>query len=60
MMLERRLSIYAQVPFAAKLDRGAAHVDADPLMATRAQSPQFARGQGRGGDGRLRRATDRK
>jgi len=60
MMLDRRTPIDTQVPFAAKLDRGAAHVDADVLATTRAQSPQLARRQGRGGDGRLRRATDRK
>jgi hypothetical protein len=60
MMLDRRASIDAQVPFAAKLDRGAAHVDADALATTRAQSPQFARRQSRGANGRLRCATDRK
>src|SRR5262249_60843700 len=32
----RRLSIEAQVAFAAEFDRGAAHVDADALAAPRA------------------------
>ena len=53
MILGRRISIDAQVPFAAEFDRGVANVDADPLAATRAQSPQFAGRQSRGGNGRL-------
>jgi len=53
MILGRRPSIDAQVPFAAEFDRGVAHVDADPLAATRAQSPQFAGRQSRGGNGHL-------
>ena len=56
----RRLSIDAQVAFAAEFDRGAAHVDADTLAATGAQPPELNGCQRRGGDGRLRRGVDRK
>ena len=60
MILRRRPAIDAQVPFAAELDRGIANVDADPLAATRAQSPQLAGCQSRGGNGRLRCGADGK
>jgi hypothetical protein len=53
VILGRRLSIDAQVPFAAEFDGGAAHVDADALGATRAQPPQFTRCQRGGGNGGL-------
>jgi len=60
MILRRRLAIDAQVPFAAEFDPGVANVDADTLAATRAQSPQFAGSQSRGGNGRLRCGADGK
>src|SRR5262249_49274185 len=51
MIFGRRLSIEAQVAFAAEFDRGAANVDADTLAAPRAQPPEIACGERRGRDG---------
>jgi hypothetical protein len=58
MIFRARLGVDAQVAFAAKLDRGAAHVDAHALATAGAQPPQLAGGECRSRDGRLRRGAD--
>ena len=55
----RNIAVDAQIALAAKFDRRCAHVDRDALAPAAAQTPQFAGGERRRRDGRLRGGADR-
>ena len=57
-IVSRIFPVDAQIPLAAKFDRGVAHVDADALPAPRAQPPQPRSGERRSRNRGLRRGAD--
>ena len=58
-IVSRIFPLDAQIPLAAKFDRGVAHVDADALPPSRAQPPKPCSGERRSRNRRLRRGADR-